>query len=59
MRQPPLCERHHDLKTRWGWRLTKTDHQTYAWISPLGRRHLVTIEPVAPPMPDPPDTGAA
>ena len=52
----PLCERHHDLKTRWGWRLIKRDHTTYVWISPFGRRHVVTIEPVAPPLPDPPDT---
>jgi len=51
----PLCERHHDLKTRWGWRLVKRDDTTYVWISPLGRRHVVTIEPVAPPLPDPPD----
>jgi len=51
----PLCEAHHDLKTRWGWRLIKRDDTTYLWISPYGRRHLVTIEPVAPPLPDPPD----
>jgi len=51
----PLCEAHHDLKTRWGWRLIKQDDQTYLWISPYGRKHLVTIEPVAPPLPDPPD----
>ena len=51
----PLCEAHHDLKTRWGWRLIKQDDQTYLWISPYGRRHIVTIEPVAPPLPDPPD----
>ena len=50
----PLCEAHHDLKTRWGWRLIKRDGETYVWISPLGRRHVVTIEPVAPPLPDPP-----
>jgi len=55
----PLCERHHDLKTRWGWRLTKHDPITYIWISPLGRRHVVKIEPVAPPLPDPPHLGAA
>jgi hypothetical protein len=55
----PLCQRHHDLKTRWGWRLTKHDQITYTWISPLGRRHLVTIEPVAPPLPGHPDTTAA
>jgi len=50
----PLCEAHHDLKTRWGWRLNKRDAETYVWVSPLGRRHVVTIEPVAPPLPDPP-----
>jgi len=49
----PLCEGHHDLKTRWGWRLIKRDDTTYVWISPLGRRHLVTIEPVAVPLPEP------
>jgi len=50
----PLCEAHHDLKSRWGWRLIKRDEETYVWISPLGRRHVVPIEPVAPPLPDPP-----
>ena len=68
----PLCERHHDLKTRWGWRLIKRDAETYVWISPFGRRHVVKIEPVAPPLPgprprdelrehdpDPPETDAA
>jgi len=55
----PLCERHHDLKTRWGWRLIKRDDETYVWISPMGRRHLVPIEPVAPPSPDPPDSTSA
>ncbi|HVU90794.1 MAG TPA: hypothetical protein VHC23_01095 [Jatrophihabitans sp.] len=53
----PLCQRHHDLKTRWSWRLTKPDASTYTWISPLGRRHEVPIEPVAPPLPDPMDPG--
>jgi len=51
----PACTYHHDLKTRWGWRIVKRDHQTYLWISPYGRKHLVTIEPDAPPLPDPPD----
>ena len=50
----PLCEAHHALKTRWGWRLIKRDDETYVWISPLGRRHVVPIEPIAPPLSGPP-----
>jgi len=49
----PACAHHHDLKTRWGWRLVKRDERTYLWISPLNRRHVVTIEPIAPPFPAP------
>jgi hypothetical protein len=55
----PLCRRHHALKTSGGWRLIKRDATTYLWVSPLGRRHLVKIEPVAPPLPDPLDTDVA
>jgi hypothetical protein len=54
-----LCQRHHTLKTQGGWRLLKTDEITYQWVSPLGRRHLVKIEPVAPPLPSPPDSDTA
>ena len=49
----PACTYHHDLKTRWGWRIVKRDQHTYLWISPLGRKHLVQIEPIAPPLPPP------
>jgi hypothetical protein len=48
-----LCDKHHDLKTRWAWRLIKRDDQTYGWISALGRRHQITIDPIAPPLPPP------
>jgi hypothetical protein len=54
----PLCQRHHTLKTQGGWRLLKHDDTSYVWISPLGRRHLVKIEPVAPPLTGPADTDA-
>lgn len=49
----PGCRRHHLLKTNRGWRLIRRDERTYVWISPLGRRHVVRIEPVAAPLPAP------
>lgn len=49
----PACRHDHDLKTRRGWRLVRRDATTYVWISPLGRRHVVTVAPVAPPLPAP------
>lgn len=49
----PGCRHDHTLKTSRGWQLVRRDHITYLWISPLGRKHLVTIGPVAPPLPAP------
>jgi hypothetical protein len=49
----PACKAHHALKTKRGWRLLKPDQHTYLWISPLGRRHLSSINPIAPPLPEP------
>ncbi|MDT4923117.1 MAG: hypothetical protein QOG01_830, partial [Pseudonocardiales bacterium] len=49
----PGCRHDHDLKTTRGWRLTRHNQHTFAWISPLGRRHLVHIPAIAPPLPPP------
>jgi hypothetical protein len=49
----PACAHDHDLKTRWGWRLVKRSDTVYVWISPLGRKHVATVDPVAPPLPKP------
>jgi len=49
----PGCRHDHQLKTTGGWRLIKRDDETYVWISPLGRRHVINVDPVAPPLPDP------
>ena len=49
----PGCRHDHRLKTSGGWRLVRQDHQTFVWISPLGRKHAVTVDPVAPPLPAP------
>jgi len=49
----PGCRHDHALKTTGGWRLIKKSDTTYLWISPLGRKHLTTIAPVAPPLPNP------
>jgi hypothetical protein len=47
----PGCRHDHGLKTNRGWRLVRRDECTFAWISPLGRCHVVTIDPIAPPLP--------
>jgi hypothetical protein len=49
----PGCRHDHRIKTAGGWRLVRRDESTYVWISPLGRRHVVTVEPIAAPMPAP------
>jgi HNH endonuclease len=49
----PACGHDHDLKTTRGWRLTRRDEHTFLWISPLGRRHVVQIPALAPPLPSP------
>lgn len=49
----PGCRHDHGLKTGRGWRLIRRDEHTFVWVSPLGRRHVVPIEPVAPPLPAP------
>jgi hypothetical protein len=40
-------------KTERGWRLIRIDEYTYRWISPLGRKHTVHIDPIAAPLPQP------
>jgi HNH endonuclease len=49
----PPCRHDHNLKTTGGWRLIRRDARTFVWISPLGRRHVVHIAAVAPPLPAP------
>jgi hypothetical protein len=49
----PGCRHDHELKTTGGWRLVRKDERTFVWISPLGSRHTVVIDPVAPPLPEP------
>jgi hypothetical protein len=49
----PGCRHDHRLKTSGGWRLVRRDSQTFVWISPLGSKHVVTVDPVAPPLPAP------
>ena len=48
----PGCRHDHRLKTTGGWRLIKRD-ETYVWISPLGRKHVIRVDPVAQPLPTP------
>jgi hypothetical protein len=49
----PDCRHDHNLKTRSGWRVARSDNNTRIWISPLGRKYPVQIEPIAPPLPKP------
>jgi hypothetical protein len=49
----PGCRHDHELKTSGGWRLVRRDEHTFVWISPLGGKHVVTTDPVAPPLPAP------
>jgi hypothetical protein len=49
----PGCKHDHLLKTSGGWRLVRRDEKTFVWISPLARKHVVTVEPIAPPLPTP------
>jgi hypothetical protein len=41
----PLCEHNHGAKDRGGWKVELVNPQTFLWISPLGIKHLVEIEP--------------
>jgi hypothetical protein len=49
----PGCDHDHALKTTGGWQLHRHNPHSYLWISPLGRHHLVPIDPIAPPLPAP------
>jgi hypothetical protein len=49
----PACRHDHLNKTRRNWRLVQLNQHTYCWISPLGRRHIVHIDPIAAPLPAP------
>lgn len=49
----PACRHDHTNKTQHGWRLVRIDPHTYRWISPLGRKHTVLIDPIAAPLPAP------
>ena len=49
----PACRHDHANKTERGWRLVQLNPHTYCWISPLGRRHIVQVNPIAPALPTP------
>jgi hypothetical protein len=49
----PACRHDHMNKTKRNWRLVRINEHTHCWISPLGRRHIVHIDPVAAPLPAP------
>lgn len=41
----PLCRHNHGAKDEGGWRVEMVDPYTFKWISPLGLKYLVEIEP--------------
>jgi hypothetical protein len=49
----PACRHDHMNKTARGWRAIRTDERSFLWISPLGRRHVVQVTALAPPLPPP------
>jgi hypothetical protein len=49
----PACRHDHEAKTKRGWTMTRLDQNTIRWTSHRGRHHRVTIDPVAPPLPEP------
>jgi hypothetical protein len=49
----PVCRHDHRNKTERGWRQVRPNPTTIVWLSPLGRRHVVTVPPVAAPLPAP------
>jgi hypothetical protein len=49
----PACRHDHMNKTARGWRVIQTDERSFLWISPLGRRHVVQVTALAPPLPPP------
>jgi hypothetical protein len=44
----PPCEPHHDLKTRWGWRLDQPEDGRFIWTSPIGRQYEQEPQPIGP-----------
>jgi hypothetical protein len=67
----PPCDPHHDLKTRWGWRVEQPEEGRFIWTSPVGRQyeqepqqigpiitpHVITRDTDPPDKPDPPAEG--
>jgi hypothetical protein len=49
----PGCRHDHINKTTRGRRPIRLAERTFVWVSPLGRRHLVRVPAVAPPLPPP------
>jgi hypothetical protein len=49
----PGCRHDHQLKTSRGWSLIRPDEHTYVWRTPFGREHIVAVDPVAAPLPEP------
>jgi hypothetical protein len=53
----PPCEPHHDLKTRWGWRLDQPEEGRFIWTSPVGKQYEQEPQQIGPIIETvPPDT---
>jgi Domain of unknown function (DUF222) len=44
----PPCDPHHDLKTRWGWRVDQPEQGRFIWTSPVGRRYEQEPQQIGP-----------
>ncbi len=44
----PPCDPHHDLKTRWGWRVDQPEEGRFIWTSPVGRRYEQEPQQIGP-----------
>jgi hypothetical protein len=49
----PACRHDHMNRTSRGWRVARHGERGFVWTSPLGRKHLADVPPVAPPLPPP------
>lgn len=49
----PACGHDHDLKTKGGWYLERLDEHRYCWITRLGQRYTVDLQPVIEKLPGP------
>jgi hypothetical protein len=46
----PACRHDHMNRTSRGWRVARHGERGFVWTSPLGRKHLADVPPVAPPL---------